>query len=47
LHASTTHKHDFLTAYVGDLNSVVDMTAIRDAKITLGVDPLGGARIDY
>src|SRR5246500_3667919 len=47
LHASTTHKHDFLTAYVGDLNSVVDMTAIRDAKIALGVDPLGGAGIDY
>jgi phosphoglucomutase len=47
LHASTTHKHDFLTAYVGDLNSVVHMTAIRDAKITLGVDPLGGAGIDY
>jgi phosphoglucomutase len=47
LHASRTHKHDFLTAYVGDLNSVVDMTAIRDAKITLGVDPLGGAGIDY
>ena len=47
LHASTTHKHDFLKAYVGDLNSVVDMTAIRDAKITLGVDPLGGAGIDF
>ncbi|HST11295.1 MAG TPA: phosphoglucomutase (alpha-D-glucose-1,6-bisphosphate-dependent) [Terriglobales bacterium] len=47
LHASTTHKHDFLSAYVEDLDSVVDMTAIRDAKIRLGVDPLGGAGIDY
>jgi len=47
LHASTTHKHDFLTAYVDDLDSVVDMTAIREAKIRLGVDPLGGAGIDY
>jgi phosphoglucomutase len=47
LHASTTHKHDFLGEYVEDLNSVVDMTAIRDAKIKLGVDPLGGAGIDY
>src|SRR4029453_6840395 len=47
LHASTTHKHDFLSAYVEDLASVVDMTAIRDAKIRLGVDPLGGAGIDY
>ncbi len=47
LRASTTHKHDFLTAYVSDLNSVVDMNAVRDAKIKLGVDPLGGAGIDY
>lgn len=47
LHASTTHKHDFLSAYVEDLNSVVDMGAVRDAKIKLGVDPLGGAGIDY
>ena len=47
LRASTTHKHDFLHAYVSDLNSVVDMEAVRDAKIKLGVDPLGGAGIDY
>jgi phosphoglucomutase len=45
--ASTTHKHDFLSAYIGDLESVIDMAAIRDAKVTLGVDPLGGAGIDY
>jgi phosphoglucomutase len=47
LRASTTHKHDFLSTYVEDLDSVVDMTAIHDAKIRLGVDPLGGAGIDY
>lgn len=47
LYASTTHKHDFLSAYVEDLESVVDMTAIRNAKIRLGVDPLGGAGINY
>jgi phosphoglucomutase len=47
LHAPTTHKHDFLSLYVSDLNSVVDMNAVRDAKIKLGVDPLGGAGIDY
>ena len=46
-HAPTTHNHDFLSAYVEDLDGVVDMTAIRDAKIKLGVDPLGGAGIDY
>ena len=47
LRASTTHKHDFLSAYVEDLDSVVDMTAIHDARLRLGVDPLGGAGIYY
>ena len=47
LHAPTTHKHDYLNLYVNDLDSVVDMDAVRDAKIKLGVDPLGGAGIDY
>src|SRR5579862_9397821 len=47
LRASTTHKHDFLSSYVDDLDNVVDMTAVRDSKIKLGVDPLGGAGIDY
>jgi phosphoglucomutase len=47
LHASTTHKHDYLNGYVSDLGNVVDMTAIQNAKIKLGVDPLGGAGIDY
>jgi phosphoglucomutase len=47
LHASTTHPHDYLHAYVDDLNSVIDMDVIRSAKISLGVDPLGGAGIHY
>ncbi len=47
LRAPTTHKYDFLSVYIGDLNCVVDMNAVRDAKIKLGVDPLGGAGIDY
>ena len=47
LQAPTTHKHDFLNLYVRDLKNVVDMNAVRDAKIKLGVDPLGGAGIDY
>jgi len=47
LHASTTHRHDFLGVYVNDLKNVVDLEAVRDAKIKLGVDPLGGAGIDY
>jgi phosphoglucomutase len=47
LRVPTTHKHDFLSAYVSDLNNVVDMNTVRDARIKLGVDPLGGAGIDY
>jgi phosphoglucomutase len=47
LRASTTHKHDYLDAYVSDLGSVIDMDAIRGAKLRLGVDPLGGAGVHY
>ena len=47
LQAPTTHKYDYLHSYVGDLESVIDMAAIRDAKLSLGVDPLGGAGIAY
>lgn len=44
---STTHRHDYLTAYVDDLAQVIDMDAIRGADIALGVDPLGGAGVAY
>jgi phosphoglucomutase len=47
LHASTTHRHDHLNAYIADLANVIDMDAIRGAKISLGVDPLGGAGVHY
>ncbi len=47
VHASTTHRHDYLNAYVTDLANVIDMDTIRDAKISLGVDPLGGAGVHY
>jgi phosphoglucomutase len=47
LRAPTTHRHDYLNAYVADLASVVDLEAVRDAKISLGVDPLGGAGVHY
>jgi phosphoglucomutase len=45
--AATTHQHDFVTAYVGDLGSVLDMEAIRGADIRMAVDPLGGAGVHY
>ena len=47
LRAPTTHRHDYLDAYVADLANVIDMDAIRAAKIRLGVDPLGGAGVHY
>ncbi len=47
LRASTTHRHDYLDAYVTDLANVVDMDAIRGAKLHMGVDPLGGAGVHY
>ena len=47
LRAATTHRHDYVDAYVADLGSVIDMDAIRDSKIRMGVDPLGGAGVHY
>jgi phosphoglucomutase len=45
LAAPTTHRHDFITAYVSDLDSVIDMEKLRGIRI--GVDPLGGAGVFY
>ncbi|MEO8211563.1 MAG: phosphoglucomutase (alpha-D-glucose-1,6-bisphosphate-dependent) [Myxococcales bacterium] len=45
--ASTTHRFEFLRGYVDDLASVIDLDVIRAAKLSLGVDPLGGAGIHY
>ncbi len=47
LHASTTHRYDYLNAYVNELAHVLDMDVIRESKISLGVDPLGGAGVHY
>jgi phosphoglucomutase len=45
--AATTHQQDFVLPYVRDLRNVVDVEAIRAARLTLGVDPLGGAARPY
>lgn len=47
LSAPTTHRYDFLDAYTSDLPNVVDLDVIRDAKLVMGVDPLGGAGVRY
>jgi phosphoglucomutase len=45
--AATTHQHDYLAAYIADLGAIIDMDVIRNSKIHLGVDPLGGAGVHY
>ncbi len=45
--ADTTHKHNYLEAYVDDLPAVIDMKAIQESRVRLGVDPLGGASVAY
>jgi phosphoglucomutase len=45
--AVTTHLHDYVGAYVKDLEAVVDVAAIQSAGVKIGVDPLGGASVAY
>jgi len=47
LGASTTHQQDLMLPYVRDLKNLVDMDAIRGARLKLAVDPLGGAARPY
>jgi phosphoglucomutase len=47
LRAATTHRHDYLSAYVNDLGNVIDLDIIRSGNLHLGVDPLGGAGVHY
>jgi phosphoglucomutase len=47
LKASSTHKYDYVSAYVNDLGNVLDMEAIRAGKLPMGADPLGGAGVAY
>jgi phosphoglucomutase len=45
--ASTTHRYDYADRYVSDLPRVIDLDVIRDSGLRLGVDPLGGASVEY
>jgi phosphoglucomutase len=47
IRGATTHQEDFVFPFVRDLKNVVDMDAIREARLKLGVDPLGGASLPY
>jgi phosphoglucomutase len=45
--AACIHPHDYITPYVADLASVVDLEAVRAAGVRIGIDPLGGAAVQY
>jgi len=47
MRASTTQRRDLRGAYIADLKNVLDLDVIRDARLKLGVDPLGGAGVEY
>ncbi len=47
LRVSTTHRHDYVNGYINDLGKVIDLDVVRGAKLSLGVDPLGGAGVHY
>ena len=47
LRVGTTHPYDYLTPYVDDLAHVIDMEAIAQSGLKIGVDPMGGAGIGY
>ena len=41
------HRHDYIDAYTSDLAAVIEMDAIREAGVSIGIDPLGGAALAY
>jgi phosphoglucomutase len=47
LTSPTTHRHDYITAYVNDLANVIDFDVLHGTKLKLAVDPLGGAGVHY
>lgn len=47
LKSSSVHRYDYIGPYVADLAEVIDMDAIRDSGVTIGIDPLGGAAVRY
>jgi phosphoglucomutase len=47
MNAPSTHRNDYVESYVNDLHSVVNMDAIANAGVRIGIDPLGGAVVHY
>jgi phosphoglucomutase len=47
IRAATTHQQNFVRGYVADLGDCIDFRPIREAKLKIGVDPLGGSAVHY
>jgi len=47
LKSAHVHRHNFMQPYIGDLKNVIDVNAISNSGIQIGVDPLGGAGVHY
>ncbi|KHE92815.1 MAG: phosphoglucomutase (alpha-D-glucose-1,6-bisphosphate-dependent) [Candidatus Scalindua rubra] len=47
LKVNTTHEYDYVLPYITDLENIIDMKAIASAGLKIGVDPMGGAGVDY
>jgi phosphoglucomutase len=47
LNAPTTHRHDYIAAYVADLANVIDFDVLAGTTLKLAVDPLGGAGVAF
>ncbi len=47
LRQPTTHSHDYLPAYIGELSQVVDLEAVRESGLHIGIDPMGGSGVAF
>jgi len=45
--SACVHRHDYIGPYVADLATVIDMEAIRSSGLKIGIDPLGGASVNF
>ncbi|MGC2941000.1 MULTISPECIES: phosphoglucomutase (alpha-D-glucose-1,6-bisphosphate-dependent) [unclassified Brevibacterium] len=46
-HLENTENFDYVSNYVDDLESVIDLDVIRTSGLKIGADPLGGASVDF
>jgi phosphoglucomutase len=47
LRANSTQEYDYIGPYVEDLGNIIDMEAIAETRLKIGVDPLGGSAINF